>query len=161
MFRKNVICVKVSFLTAIFFCCFCMLCLFVCVRSLQPRENIWYRYATKNHLIQILPRELSSGQRNPRVRRRRVVTTPGQNPAPNDRTRVDPVIFFAFCDRGVVARAFSVSQLDEGDGDVRSEPESSSSSPSISSSSTPLVVLLCPFATSAGGFFWCCSCCRR
>lgn len=83
LFRKNVICVKVSFLTAIFFSsvsvCFALL-VCVCVRSLQPRENIWYRYATKNHLFQILPRELSSGQRNPRVRRR-VVTTPGQNGA--------------------------------------------------------------------------------
>lgn len=59
-FEKNVICVKVSFLTAIFFSsvsvCFALhVCLCVCVRSLQPRENIWYRYATKNHLFQIFP----------------------------------------------------------------------------------------------------------
>lgn len=163
LFRKNVICVKVSFLTAIFFFCFCMLCfacLCVCEKSATSRKCLVSLRYQKSPLPNSSPGAFIRTAESARPSSRVVTTTPGQNPAPNDRTRVDPVIFSAFCD-GVVARAFSVSQLDEGDGDVRSEPESSSSSPSISSSSTPLVVLLCPFATSAGGFFWCCSCCRR
>lgn len=109
LFRKNVICVKVSFLTAIFSSVsVCFACLCVCEKSATLRKYLVSLRYQKSPLPKIFPGSFHPDTaESARPSSSRVVTTPGQNPAPNDRTRVDPVIFFAFCD-GVVARAFSL-----------------------------------------------------